>query len=174
VGPADEYDGYQVAALDSLYRPLVHVMEDEERGIYDGLSVDGKRNYLRRFWAKRDPAPGTTENEAKDLYYGRIAEANKRFREGGAAQVEGWHTDRGRILLRYGEPDERLNRPQSGTTPPYEVWKYTRTRARKFVFLDETRFGHYALLYTDERREPSRPDWEAILGPEAAKDVKGF
>ncbi len=174
VTAADEYDGYREAALDSLYRPLVHVMEDGERGMYESLSVEGKRNYLRRFWAKRDPTSATPENEAKDSYYGRIAEANRRFREGGSGQVQGWNTDRGRVLLRYGEPDERLNRPQSGTTPPYEVWKYTRGRARKFVFLDETRFGHYALLYTDERREPSRPDWEAVLGTEAAKDVKGF
>ena len=67
-----------------------------------------------------------------------------------------------------------LQRPQTGAAPPYEVWKYTRVRPRKFVFLDETRLGHYALIYADERREPSRPDWEAMLGREAAQDVARF
>ncbi len=173
-GANDSYASLTEAALDSLYFPLVHIIEASEQGIYEGMTVEGKRNFLRQFWAKRGPTPGTPDNEARTQYYARISESNRRFREGGSAQVQGWRTDRGRIYIRYGEPDEKLSRPQSGTAPPYEVWKYTRGRARKFVFLDETRFGHYALLYTDERREPSRPDWESILGREAAQDVQRF
>ncbi|MBI4420305.1 MAG: GWxTD domain-containing protein [Gemmatimonadetes bacterium] len=173
-GAADAFAYLTEAALDSLYLPLVHFMEASERGVYDGLSLEGKRNYLRQFWSRRDPSPGTAENETESQYYARIAVANRRFREGGGGDVPGWRTDRGRILIRYGEPDEVLQRPQTGPTPPYEVWKYTRVRPLKFAFLDETRLGHYALVYTNERREPSRPDWEAILGREAAQDVARF
>src|SRR2546422_562429 len=92
----------------------------------------------------------------------------------GAPIGRGWRTDRGRILIRYGPPDETLRRPQASNTAPYEVWKYTRTRARKFVFYDVTRFGNYALIWTDERREPSRPNWRELLGPEAVEDVQRF
>src|SRR5204863_9772888 len=106
-GPADTaFGALGEAELDSLYHPLVHIMEDAERGVYEGLSLEGKRNYLRTFWQRRDPTPGTPENEVETAYYAKIAEANKRFREGGAASVPGWRTDRGRILIRYGEPDE--------------------------------------------------------------------
>lgn len=161
-------------ALDTLYRPLVYLMEAGERGIYEDLSVEGKRNYLRQFWGRRDPSPGTPGNEAQDQFYRLIAEANRLFREGGAAEVPGWRTDRGRIFARYGEPDELLRRPQSGSTKPYEAWKYTRGRLRKFVFLDETGLGNYVLIYTDERREPSRANWRELLGPEAAEDVDRF
>ncbi len=160
--------------LDSLYAPLIYLMSEDEHGIYPSLTLDGKRSFLRTFWGRRDPTPGTPRNEEEERFYAGIAEANRRFREGGSAEIPGWRTDRGRIFLRYGPPDETLRRPQAGSTAPYEVWKYTRTRARKFVFYDVTRFGNYALVWTDERREPSRPNWRELLGPEAVQDVQRF
>ena len=140
------------------------------------LSATGslKRDFLRRFWAKRDPTPGTAVNERQVDFYSRIKEANRRFREGGAAEIPGWRTDRGRIFIKYGPPDEVMQRPQAGNTLPYEVWKYTRSRALKYVFLDQTQFGNYALIWTDDRREPSRPNWQSLLGPEAVLDVERF
>ena len=162
------------AQLDTLYRPLIYLMEMGERGIYEGLSVEGKRNYLRQFWDRRDPSPGTPGNELQDQFYRLIARANRDYREGGAGQIPGWRTDRGRIFVKYGEPDEVLRRPQSGSTRPYEVWKFTRGRFRKFVFYDETGIGNYALIWTNEQREPSRANWAELLGPEAVQDVQRF
>jgi GWxTD domain-containing protein len=149
-------------------------MNESEKGVYPGLTVEGKRTYLRQFWSRRDPSPGTARNEVQEDFYTRIAEANRRYREGGAAQIPGWRTDRGRIFIRYGAPDEMLQRPEAGSTRPYEAWKYTRNRVLKYVFLDQTGFGNYALIWTDDRREPSRPNWEALLGPEGVQDVMRF
>ena len=160
--------------LDTLYMPLVYLMTSEEQGVFSTLSLEGKRTWLRQFWAKRDPTPGTTRNEEREGFYQRIAEANRRYREGGSSAVPGWRTDRGRIFIKYGPPDEVLERHQSASSPPYEVWKYTRVRALKYVFMDLTRFGNYALIYTDDRREPSRPNWEELLGTEAVQDVQRF
>ena len=162
------------ARLDTLYLPLVYLMTAEEQGSYPSLTLEGKRRWLRLFWEKRDPTPGTPGNEAQDDFYKRIAEANRRFREGGSAQIPGWRTDRGRIFIRYGPPDEVLSRPQAGNTRPYEVWKFTRGRALKYVFLDQTLFGNYVLIWTSDRREPSRPNWEELLGPEAVIEVERF
>jgi hypothetical protein len=117
--------------------------------------------------------PATPLNEAMREYYGLMSQANTQFREGGAGDVPGWRTDRGRIYIKYGAPDEVLRRPQSPTVP-YEAWKYTRGRARVFVFIDETGLGHYVLIFTNERREPSRLDWERLLGPDAVADINRF
>jgi GWxTD domain-containing protein len=171
---SDVYGQMTEDQLDTLYRPLVYLFEAGERGVYEGLSVEGKRNYLRQFWARRDPSPDTPGNEFQDQFYRLISEANRRYREGGAAEIPGWRTDRGRIYVKYGEPDEVLRRPQSGSTNPYEVWKYTRGRLRKFVFYDETSIGNYALIFTNEQREPSRANWRELLGPEAVQDVERF
>ena len=172
--PADLFAQLSEPQLDTLYGPLVYLMTSDEMGIYSTLTVQGKRDFLRRFWAKRDPTPGTAVNELQVDFYSRIKEANRRFREGGAAEIPGWRTDRGRIFIKYGPPQEVMQRPQAGNTMPYEVWKYTRNRALKYVFLDQTQFGNYALIWTDDRREPSRPNWQSLLGPEAVQDVERF
>jgi GWxTD domain-containing protein len=171
---ADVFEGMTEAQLDTLYGPLVYLMTSDETGIYSSLTIDGKRNFLRRFWSKRDPTPGTPRNEEQEDYYARIAEANRRYREGGAAEIPGWRTDRGRIFIRHGPPSEILKRPQAGNTLPYEAWKYSRDRALKYVFMDLTQFGNYALIWTDDRREPSRPNWQSLLGPECVEDVARF
>ena len=170
----DRFSSLSEGQLDSLYAPLLYLMSEDEQGVYSSLTLEGKRSFLRKFWVRRDPTPSTPRNEEEERFYGGIAEANRRFREGGAAEIPGWRTDRGRIFIRYGPPDETLSRPQSGNAAPYEVWKYTKTRVRKFVFYDVTRFGNYALIWTDERREPSRPNWRELLGPEASEDVERF
>jgi hypothetical protein len=109
-----------------------------------------------------------------DRFYEYVKEANDRFREGGASAIPGWRTDRGRVFMKYGAPDETLSRPQSGPTRPYEVWKYTRGRARRFIFMDLSQFGNYTLIWTDEPREPSRPNWRELLGEEAVADAFRF
>ena len=149
-------------------------MTPDERGVYPGLTPEGKRSYLRQFWKKRDPTPGTARNEAEDQFYATVAAANREFREGGAAAVPGWRTDRGRIYIRYGPPDEVLDRGQAGSTRPYVVWKYTARKRQRYVFLDATSLGNYELIWTDDRRESSRPDWQTLLGAAAVDEVQRF
>lgn len=172
--PQDRFAAMAEAQLDTLYAPLIYEMTSDEQGIYPSLTLEGKRGFLRQFWAKRDPTPGTPRNERQEDFYGRIAEAERRYGEGGAARVPGWRTDRGRIYIKYGPPVDVLSRPQAGNTGPYEVWKYTRTRPLKYVFFDQTGFGNYALIWTDDRREPSRANWRELLGREAVQDVERF
>ena len=172
--PLDPFAELTEARLDSLYGPLAYLMTAEERNVYPGLSVEGKRNYLRQFWERRDPTPGTPENETMVAYYRQFAEANRRFRESGAGDRPGWQTDRGRIFLKYGEPDQILRRPNPSGTRPYEGWKYARPRLQKYVFYDETGLSNYILIYTDDRFETSRPDWQRLLGREAVDDVLRF
>jgi GWxTD domain-containing protein len=129
---------------------------------------------MRQFWEKRDPTPGTPANEGMVAFYRLFAEANRRFRESGAGTTSGWRTDRGRIFLKYGVPEETLKRPVAGDTPPYEVWKYSRPRQLKYIFLDETGLGNYQLIYTNDRFETSRSNWQELLGPEAVEDVLRF
>lgn len=162
------------AKLDSLYGPLVYLMKADERGRYGGLTVDGKRAFLRQFWRNRDPTPDTPDNEAMTSFYGRVATINRMFREGGAAEIPGWRTDRGRIYLKYGPPAAVLSRPQPGSTNPYEVWRYEKGRLLKFVFLDLTRFGNYALIWTNDPLENTRPDWRVLLGLQAVDDAMRF
>ena len=159
--------------LDSLFEPLTYLAQQEELRPYPGLTVDGKRRFLREFWLRRDPTPGTWENELQTNFYLRIADANRRFREGGAGAAPGWHTDRGRVFIRHGEPDDILRMPQTGPDRPWEAWKY-KEHNTKFVFLDLTRLGNYSLIYSSDREERSPADWSTLLSSEAIAEILRF
>jgi len=111
-----------------------YIITDEERAAFKQLSNDEERdNFIEAFWARRDPTPDTVENEFKEEHYARIAYANEHF----AAGIPGWKTDRGRIYIMYGKPDEIDSHPSGGTynrpmeegggetsTYPFEDWRY--------------------------------------------------
>jgi GWxTD domain-containing protein len=69
-----------------------------------------------QFWLRRDRTPGTPRNEFKEEHYRRIAYANARFREATeqATEIPSWKTDRGRIYIRFGPPDEIESYPHGG------------------------------------------------------------
>jgi GWxTD domain-containing protein len=172
----DPFEGMQEGRLDSLYAPLTYILDSRtEAGVYDHLSVDGKRRFLREFWRRRDPTPGDADNQAMSDFYRLVSYANDAFRQGRgrAGTMLGWRTDRGRIYLRHGRPDEVLRRPVA-TPRPYEVWKYTRDRPYWYVFFDRNGMGDYTLIGTNDRREPGMPNWQASLGSEARDDVQRF
>ena len=167
----DVFDRANELQLDSMYAPMVYLLEPGEQGVYDQLSVDGKRRFLREAWAKRDPAHGAGGvNTAMVRFYRAVDFANRAFREGGAGQVPGWRTDRGRVYLRNGQWDEILRRPVASPAP-YEVWKYTRGRQRYYVFQDESGMGVYRLIMTNDRQEVGMQNWGSLLGTEDSIDV---
>jgi GWxTD domain-containing protein len=117
-----------------LDEDVVYIITPEERAAFKQLSNDEERdNFIEAFWKRRDPTPDTEENEFKEEHYRRIAYANEHF----AAGVPGWKTDRGRIYIVYGPPDEIESHPSGGTyerpmeegggetsTYPFEDWRY--------------------------------------------------
>jgi GWxTD domain-containing protein len=117
-----------------LNEDVSYIITDEERAAFKQLSNDEERdNFIEAFWARRDPTPDTPENEYKEEHYARIAYANEHF----AAGIPGWKTDRGRMYVMYGKPDEIESHPSGGTyerpmeegggstsTYPFEQWRY--------------------------------------------------
>jgi GWxTD domain-containing protein len=174
VAAGDVFSQMTEAKLDTLFAPLFYLAPMSELSAYNGLSLEGKRRFLRGFWQQRDPTPGTPDNELQQSFYQRLAEANRRFREGGAAEIPGWRTDRGKILILHGEPDEIMRRPSNGPSNPWEAWKYTRPRPLKYVFYDQTRLGNYQLVYTDDRKEKGMPGWERLVGQDAVDEIARF
>jgi len=170
----DPFAGASEARLDTLYAPLELILDERtEGGVYRGLSEVGKRRFLREFWNRRNPTPGSTSNQAMLDFYRQVAYANSAFRLSRGAGLPGWRTDRGRIYLRHGRPDDVLQRPVASPRP-YEAWKFTRDRGYWYVFFDRNGMGDYELIATNDRREPGRQNWETIIGGENANDVKRF
>lgn len=167
------FDEASAERLDSLRAPLVHILEPEEERVFRSLTTEGTRRFLKSFWQRRDPTPQTPDNPIMQEYYRAVSQANELYREVGSGGVEGWRTDRGRIFLRNGRPDDALRRP-AASPRPYEVWKFTRGRVRYYVFYDQSGLGNYRLIGTNDNREASQMDWERYLGPEGSLDVRQY
>ena len=176
VGPPDSYTRASERQLDSLYAPLVYLMRRDEQGVYPSLTLEGKRAFLRDFWARRNPTPGGTKNAAADEFDTRLAYVNHNFREevAGAREVAGWRTDRGRIYLEEGPPDIVLFRRWPKAPLPFQVWKYMKGKPRKYVFVDVTLYGNFVLVYSSDEREPTRPDWTLLVGADASREIERF
>ncbi len=169
---ADMFTDAGEARLDSLFAPLVYLQRDgNETAPYSRLTVEGKRRFLRQFWQERDPTPGTPDNPRRDEFYRAVAYVGETYGEHGRGDVPGWNTDRGRIYLKNGRPDEVLRRPTA--SQPYEAWKYTRGQLRYYVFIDRTGLGNFDLAGTNDRTEIQRP-WNSGLDREAVQDLSRF
>ncbi len=108
-------------------------------------TLDDRLRAFNTFWDIRDPTPGTPENEAKSEFYRRVRIANQNF---SYLRTNGWKTDRGRVYIIYGEPDQIEDYPFVPNQLPYQEWHYYRdARYRKFVFIDETGDGDFRLIY---------------------------
>lgn len=92
------------------------------------------------FWVRRDPTPGTAHNEALEEHWRRLRHVSRNF----ATKDDGWQTDRGRIYIRHGEPDESEIRTDPYVQGQYLVWRYYKDNLT-FVFYDRFGLGEYVL-----------------------------
>ena len=136
-----------------------YIITNEERAAFKKLTTDDEREqFIESFWERRNPNPGSPENEFKEEYYRRIAYANEHYASG----IPGWKTDRGRIYIMYGPPDENDSHPSGGTyvrpqeegggetsTYPFEQWRYRYIDGIGtniiLEFVDPTMTGEYHL-----------------------------
>src|SRR5258706_11204881 len=117
-----------------LNEDVGYIISDEEKKAFKQLATDDERQtFIEGFWLRRDPTPDTEENEFKEEHYRRIEYANEHYASG----IPGWKTDRGRIYITFGPPDEIDSHPSGGSynrpyeegggttsTYPFEKWRY--------------------------------------------------
>jgi GWxTD domain-containing protein len=133
-----------------MVQDVAYIISDEERAAFRQLTTDEEReHFIEQFWLRRDPTPGTPENEMKEEHYRRIAYANQHFAP--ASGLAGWKTDRGRIYIIYGPPDELESHPNDPSTPyRYQLWRYRHLAGMGdniiVQFNDRARNGEYRML----------------------------
>jgi GWxTD domain-containing protein len=150
-----------------LNEDVTYIITDEERKAFRNLNTDEEREqFIEQFWLRRDPSPDSQENEFKEEHYRRIAYANERYASG----IPGWKTDRGRIYITFGPPDENESHPSGGTyerpfeegggttsTFPFEKWRYRWIEGIGsdiiIEFVDPTMTGEYRMTM-----DPSEKD----------------
>ena len=155
------------AYKDWLEKDVAYIITDEERKAFKKLETDDEReHFIEEFWRRRDPDPDTDENEYREEYYERIAYANEHFASG----IPGWKSDRGRIYIMYGKPDELETHPSGGSyqresyegggstsTYPFEKWFYRYLpgigSGIEIEFVDPTGSGEYRIARNPDEKD---------------------
>jgi GWxTD domain-containing protein len=131
-----------------LLEDVAYIISDAERVAFLQLTTDDEREkFIEQFWLRRDPTPGTEANEFKEEHYRRIAFTNDHFSD---SKIAGWRTDRGRIYIQYGPPDEIESHPDpGGPALPFENWRYRYIDGAGqnviIEFVDPSRNGEYKM-----------------------------
>jgi GWxTD domain-containing protein len=150
-----------------LNEDVVYIISPEERSAFLQLETNEEREqFIESFWLRRSSNPDLPDNDFKEEHYRRIAYANEHFASG----IPGWKTDRGRIYIIWGKPDEIESHPTGGTydrpmeegggsttTYAYERWRYRYLEGVQenveLEFVDPSGSGEYHLT-----TDPSEKD----------------
>jgi GWxTD domain-containing protein len=165
--PRNEKVELKRAYKDWLEKDVAYIITDEERKAFKKLETDDEREkFIEEFWRRRDPDPDTDENEFREEYYERIAYANEHYASG----IPGWKTDRGRIYIMWGKPDETETHPSGGaynresyegggstSTYPFERWFYRYLpgvgSGVEIEFVDPTGSGEYRIARNPDEKD---------------------
>ena len=119
------------------------------------------RKYFYSFWYKRNEL--NPEYEWKQ-YLDQVKAVDEEF---GTQTRRGYETDRGRVYLQYGPPNQRTKRYNEPSSYPYEVWQYYKTNIRadsKFVFYNPNiGLDDFELLHSNVYGEIRDYRWQARL-----------
>jgi GWxTD domain-containing protein len=119
-----------------LNEEVQYIIKNDERQAFQSLQSDNERTrFIEQFWLRRGPA-------AQQEHYRRLAYTAAHF---------GPKTDRARIYITYGPPDEIDSHPQGDATVPnpWEEWRYRYIAGMgdhvKILFSDVGRAGQFPM-----------------------------
>jgi GWxTD domain-containing protein len=151
---------YSLRALN----PMVYGDDSETlKNVLKGDNLRAMRFYLFRYFVQKDP---NNPRQAYLSYMEAAGAVHEKFQSGFRY---GFETDRGRMFLRYGKPDDLVHVEDDPSAPPYEIWVYynfpkTNQKNVKFLFYNPTLAGEdFILLHSNARGEINNPRWERDL-----------
>jgi len=144
-----------------LLNEVPDIITDAERRAFLELGTEKEREQFKEiFWRDRNPEPESPVNSVREEHYRRLAYADEHFASG----IAGRKTDRGRIYIIWGPPDEIESHPTGGTydrppeqgggstsTYPWELWRYRHLEGIgeniEIEFVDATGSAEYHIAF---------------------------
>jgi len=155
---------FKESDLDYFIKTLRYLSTDRELGLVKVLTnYDQKKNFLYTFWEKRITQEQTVM-QAVYVHRDNIDYANRNFK---STMRQGWETERGRVLIKYGKPNNVERYPAESSMVPYESWRYDHLQSQNnviFVFADmDLATSDYILLHSNKYGESNNPTWRQEL-----------
>ncbi|MCU0452361.1 MAG: GWxTD domain-containing protein [Bacteroidetes bacterium] len=159
---ASEMAGLTLDELGEEFQRARYLSTEQEKASFAKLTTaEARREFLAMFWESVERGrPGFTPI-TRMAYLQRVVTANLKYR---VHSREGWQSDRGRVYLLYGDPDDIERVPSNEDTKPYEIWYYNQIESGvQFIFIDRTGFGEYILGHSTKRGELRDEGWQRLL-----------
>ena len=137
------------------------ILSARERDIYDNLEEDAAVRFYSAYWLGR--------TEQRQQFEIRCSESE---RYSGAFK-DGWETDRGRVYVIYGAPDDIEAFLFQGDRIPYEIWYYHESMNERFIFADRWGLGEYEQIFSTLEGEISYSNWEEMMLPVSSRTGGG-
>ncbi len=134
------------AELDQEINPLIYITTADVLATMEKGTFKERRKKFLDFWLARAHGNALRAEAMRSEFYKRVDYANRHL-SGGMGQ--GWRSDRGRVYIVYGAPDQVVSHDEDFTTPSYQIWYYYSLKL-EFVFLDEFGTGDYRLVQTSQ------------------------
>jgi GWxTD domain-containing protein len=159
---ASSYAVMSEEELDKEFEQMRYITTSQDRQAYGRLQTRGeKQRFLFEYWRRIDPDPISPDNPVRTEYLSRVHHANQQF---GFGFREGWRSDRGRVFITYGPPDEYERYPSRSDSKPYEIWYFNNIQGGVvFVFVDRTGFQDYQLVHSTHRNELRDENWREYI-----------
>src|SRR5687768_5801709 len=141
-------DEWGIAPLEEMLSYLRYFADPSRLRALQDAAPEARASAWMTFWRETDPDPETTEHEALRDYFRRLVTVNERFREEASA---GWLTERGKVFITLGEPDQILEQGDVGigNRGRIQIWQYLQHRTQ-FVFVDQSGFGRWRMTPASE------------------------
>ncbi|MGB9771396.1 MAG: GWxTD domain-containing protein [Candidatus Kapaibacteriota bacterium] len=164
------------SALNVEFERASYIASDYEKELFKNLTTtEAKRRFLFQFWKRRNPDSTLVYNKAYDEFLQKVNYANRFFSVGN--KLEGWKTDRGRVLIQYGEPTTREYHPREADKRSYEIWFYSEIQGGAFFyFVDLFGNGNYFLVHSTAMNEIYNENWysDFVTGTNTERIQKMF
>jgi len=122
-------------------RQMRYIISEDSLDKYVESNIENQKLFFNTYWELRDPNHNSSVNKLMEEYFGRVNTSNREF---STFENNGWLTDRGRLLIKFGQPDDIERHPFELNSNPYVIWRYYALR-KVFLFVDRTGFGDYQL-----------------------------
>ena len=154
----------QIEIIKDNIKSLIPILNQRElfkaNNILRSNDIDLMKTFFNTFWQSY------SNNPERDwgIYKKNVDMVNRSY----SSQIKkGYETDRGRVYLKYGTPNDINKSDHEPSTYPYEIWHYFEINGetnKRFVFYNPDIVGEdYQLLHSDVTGEINNPYWEKDL-----------
>jgi GWxTD domain-containing protein len=164
VGLVELTDITRVAVMKDYIKSIFPILNQRElskaNNVLRSDDIELMKNFFNNYWQSNSTNP----EQDWSIYKQNVDRVNRSY----SSQIKrGYESDRGRVFLKYGQPNDINRSAHEPGSYPYEIWHYFEINGetnKKFVFYNPEIAGDdYTLLHSDVTGEKSNPYWQKEL-----------